>query len=62
MLFRSAPGAATAVAAAAAEDAHISVPLPPRRPAEFRRFAAKKPAPALPMTAAAAPIQPAANP
>lgn len=62
----AAPAAATAVAsaepAAAAEEAHVSVPLPPRRPAEFRRFAAKKPAPALPMTAAAAPIQPATNP
>ncbi|WP_407528088.1 transglycosylase SLT domain-containing protein [Methylobacterium oryzisoli] len=63
----AAPAAATIVAsaapvAAAAEDASVSVPLPPRRPAEFRRLAVKKPASALPMTAAAAPVQPSANP
>ncbi|GJD48786.1 Endo-type membrane-bound lytic murein transglycosylase A [Methylobacterium crusticola] len=49
--------AASATAAGAAEEAAdaVSVPLPPRRPAEFRHFALRKPAPALPKTAAALP-------
>ncbi|MFE1600946.1 transglycosylase SLT domain-containing protein [Methylobacterium sp. ID0610] len=47
--------AAAPAAAVEAEPERISIPLPPRRPPEFRHFVAKKPAPAAPMTASAAP-------
>ncbi|ACL57765.1 transglycosylase SLT domain-containing protein [Methylobacterium nodulans] len=44
-----------AVADPEAAPARITVPLPPRRPVEFRHFAVRKPAPPAPMTASAAP-------
>ncbi|MET7242577.1 transglycosylase SLT domain-containing protein [Methylobacterium sp. EM32] len=59
------PAAATTVAAlepaaAPAEpEAGPKMPLPPRRPVEFRHFVVRKPAPPVPQTAAAAP-EPAA--
>ncbi|MFH6783685.1 MULTISPECIES: lytic transglycosylase domain-containing protein [Methylobacterium] len=55
------PAAATAVAAlspdaAPAEpDSGPKMPLPPRRPVEFRHFVVRKPAPPVPQTAAAMP-------
>ncbi|SFU71458.1 Transglycosylase SLT domain-containing protein [Methylobacterium sp. 174MFSha1.1] len=61
----TAPAAATTVAAlepaaAPAEpEAGPKMPLPPRRPVEFRHFVVRKPAPPVPQTAAAAP-EPAA--
>lgn len=60
----AAPAATTTVAAldpaaAPAEEAKPAMPMPPRRPVEFRHFVMRKPAPPVPQTAAATP-EPAA--
>ncbi|SEP19101.1 Transglycosylase SLT domain-containing protein [Methylobacterium sp. ap11] len=61
---RAVPAATTTVAAldpaaAPAEEAKPAMPMPPRRPVEFRHFVVRKPAPPVPQTAAATP-EPAA--
>ncbi|PIK71276.1 lytic transglycosylase, partial [Methylobacterium frigidaeris] len=43
----------------AESEAGAKMPLPPRRPVEFRHFVVRKPAPPVPQTAAAMP-EPAA--